>query len=98
MVDVKMDFEAVEGAAGAYDHSAEILEDMMSRSSKIASNLRDGAMKGKAGEELANAFDSRLNASLRRMQEKFTEMESDLRKAVQAAREGIEDSGRGYAQ
>ncbi|MFP3853870.1 MAG: WXG100 family type VII secretion target [Anaerolineales bacterium] len=98
MVDVQMDFEAVEGAAGAYDHSAEILEDMMSRSSKIAASLRDGAMKGKAGEELANSFDSRLNASLRRMQEKFTEMEDDLRKAVEATREALEQSGSRYAQ
>ncbi len=98
MPDVKMDFEAVEGAAGAYDHAAEMLDDMISKSSKVAARLRDGGMKGKAGEELANAFENRLNAALRRMQEKFQDTESDLRNARKAAEEGIEQAASRFAQ
>lgn len=90
MVDQHMDYAEVEEMAQIMRQGVQQLEETDTVMAGVAAKLKDGGLVGDAGEEFQEAISGKLAPSIRRMQDKFTEIANDLMKAIEAMREGVD--------
>ncbi len=91
-VDEKMNYDAMEDMAKAFEQGAQELSEAASRLKQIAQKLDDGAMLGKAGDALADACRQRGGPNLEKLGGKLTEEARDVRDAVRVMQEAVAQS------
>ena len=91
-IDVQMNYGDVEEMQQIFADSASQLEDLNSQVQSWAATLRDGALLGEAGEALAHAFDTVLNAKVVALTEKLQELEGDMAGTLAYFRDGEQDA------
>ena len=85
----QMDFDAMKEQADVFDQAAEAMTQAASRLKGIAQKLDDGAMLGKAGDALADAFRQRGVPALEKLGGKLTEEARDIRDSVRDMQEAV---------
>jgi WXG100 family type VII secretion target len=93
---IKMDYDLMEDMARVFDESAKTMEDVQQQVSSIAQELQDGGLLGQAGEAFADALSTRLAPAIARLEEKFTELKTDVKAAEQDMRDADSTAVRYY--
>lgn len=93
---IKMNFPLMEEMAQAFARGSETLESTINEVNTIAGLLEDGALLGKGGETLAQACRGTLIDALKRLQEKFVELQRDVLGALEDMRNAETDTARLY--
>jgi uncharacterized protein YukE len=89
MVDVKMDYNAMEEMSAAFGRAKSTVETTKSQMTKVAKMLQDGALVGQAGSALGEAINNMLVKKLNLISEKMGEEQKDIKDAVTATRDGV---------
>lgn len=92
----KMNYPMVERMARTMDQSAKCLENCLGEMNKVISTLEQGGLRGDAGAAFSESVRGPLNASLKRLQDKFDELNKDLCKAKKDMEDADKASARGH--
>jgi WXG100 family type VII secretion target len=88
MPDVQMDYELMEQMANKFRAAAQQLDETQAAMEDVAGKMSDGALLGEGGDMFADALRSRLNARLKILSEKMTELSEDVMGAMVDLRDG----------
>jgi len=89
---VKLNYEQAEAMAKTFKEGAAQLQQTMQEMQKLAQMLQEGALLGRGGTEFVSAINSNLCPSVKRMGDKFTELEGDVRAAINFMRQADSES------
>lgn len=93
MTDVmRMVYEDAEAMAQTFNQSTQAVQDTLQAVQSIANQMADGALLGKAGEAFVEVIRNELSSSLTKLAEKFTELEGDVKAAMQYFQEADSES------
>jgi uncharacterized protein YukE len=90
MPDQHMSYPDVLDMAATFRAASQQLDETMMLMVGIAAQMEGGALIGEAGDEFGDALRNKLNKSLQRLQDKFNELDKDLRGAVEYMRDGVD--------
>ena len=83
---IKMNYPLMEEMAQGFRQASETMETAIAEMNQIAQMLTDGALLGRGGQNFEQSVRQTLVTTLQRMQEKFTELASDINAATEAMR------------
>ncbi len=89
---IKLNYEQAEAMAKTFKEGAAQLQQTMQEMQKLAQMLQEGALLGRGGTEFVSAINSNLCPSVKRMGDKFTELEGDVRAAINFMRQADSES------
>ena len=89
---IKLNYEQAEAMAKTFKEGASQLQQTMQEMQKLAQMLQEGALLGRGGNEFVTAINSNLCPSIKRMGDKFTELERDVRAAISYMRQADAES------
>ena len=92
----KMNYPMVERMARTMDQSAKLLEDCLGEMNKVIATLEQGGLRGDAGAAFFQAVRGSLSPGLKRLQDKFEELNNDLRKAEQDMKQADKTAARAH--
>jgi WXG100 family type VII secretion target len=92
--EIKLDYDKADNMAKTFAQSSEQLQDTLQEVQKIANTLEAGALLGQGGQTYVEAIRGKLSPSLSRLIDKFQELESDVRKAIELMKQADEDSAK----
>ncbi|MCB9005800.1 MAG: WXG100 family type VII secretion target [Ardenticatenaceae bacterium] len=92
----KMNYPMVERMARTMEQSAKQLESCLGEMNKVISTLEQGGLRGDAGAAFSQAVRGSLNPSLKRLQNKFEELNKDLRNAEQDMKRADKTAARAH--
>jgi len=78
---IVVNYPMLERMARTMDQSAKRLEGCLGEMNKVISTLEQGGLRGDAGAAFSQSIRGSLNPSLKRLQEKFEELNKDVLKA-----------------
>ena len=79
---IKLNYEQADHMAKTFKQGAQQLQQTMQDMQGIAQLLQEGALLGDGGHAFADAVNSKLCPSLKRMSDKFNELERDVHAAI----------------
>lgn len=89
---IKLNYEQAEQMAKTFKEGAQQLQQTQQEMQKLAELLQEGALLGRGGKEFVSAIQSNLCPSIGRLQNKFTELEGDVKAAIAAMRQADAES------
>jgi uncharacterized protein YukE len=90
---IKMDYPAMEGMEKTFREGTQMLEDTLQKMTAISTKLDDGALLGMTGEAMSTAIREGLCTSIKRLNEKYTELAGDIRSAMNDMKAADQKSG-----
>jgi len=91
---IKMNYPMADAMARTMGQGAKQLEASIGEMNKAVSLLEGGGLRGDAGEAFASAMRGSLLPSMQRLQEKFEEIEKDIRKNIDLKKRADQESKR----
>jgi WXG100 family type VII secretion target len=91
-IDVQMDYEGMEAMAKAFEQGAQAMDQAKGRLKQMAGRLNDNGLKGKSGEALADAIQTRAIPALDRLGNKLNEEARDVRSALKDMQDGVSNA------
>lgn len=88
-VDTRMNYSSMENMQKAFTQAASTLENTARSAKEIARMMQGGALQGMAGDAFVEAINSKLTPRLKALNEKMTELASDIKGAIQFTRDGV---------
>jgi len=89
---IKLNYEQAEQMAKTFKEGAQQLQQTQQEMQKLALLLQEGALLGRGGQEFVNAIQGQLCPSIGRLNNKFTELEGDVKAAISAMRQADAES------
>lgn len=89
---IKLNYEQAEAMAKTFKEGSTQLQQTMQEMQKLMEMLQEGALLGRGGSEFAGAIKGNLCPSIKRMADKFTELEGDVRSALSSMRQADAES------
>ena len=83
----RMVIPLMEDTEQVFQAGSEQLKDTLSQMMSIANVLGEGALLGQAGEAFVDAIQSKLCPAISRLNDKFQELQADVRKAKETMQE-----------
>lgn len=93
---IRLVYDLAEDMAKSFQKGSEQLEQVTSEMQNIATTLEGGALIGRGGTSFVEAIRSQLLPSLTRLNEKFQELDKDVRQAIKFMREEDEQAASGF--
>lgn len=90
---IKMDYRQMQDMSRTFKDSAQQLEATTSEIQRLAQILANGALVGDAGETFCHGLDNVLIPALRRLKDKFVELEGDIIGAMADLRDEDGEAG-----
>jgi WXG100 family type VII secretion target len=87
MPDVQMNYETMEEMAKIFKNGQNQLADTMKAMEGLAQSMEDGALLGEGGDKFADALRSRLAPRIKKLSDKFGELNGDIMGAVKDLRD-----------
>ena len=85
--EIKLDYGLAGDMAKTFQEGAEQLQDVMQEMTQISNMLEEGALLGRGGVAFVDAIRNKLNPSLSKLTEKFTELKGDVEGAIKDMQE-----------
>jgi WXG100 family type VII secretion target len=85
--EIKLDYGLAGDMAKTFQEGAEQLQDVMQEMTQISNMLEEGALLGRGGVAFVDAIRSKLNPSISKLTEKFTELKGDVEGAIKDMQE-----------
>jgi WXG100 family type VII secretion target len=89
---IKLNYEQAEEMAKTFKEGSAQLQQTMQEMQKLAQMLQEGALLGRGGTEFVSAINGNLCPSIKRMGDKFNELERDVRAAINFMRQADAES------
>ena len=89
---IRVVYPDMEEMSRAFLQGVERLEDTLQEMQSIANTLEDGALLGRGGEAYVDAIRSKLCPAISRLNDKFQELDRDIKAAVRYAQEADKKS------
>lgn len=80
---IVMNYPMMAAMATTMSESSKQVETSIGEMNKVVSMLRDGGLRGDAGESFSEAIGTVLVPAMKRLQAKFDELQKDINKAVE---------------
>ena len=90
--EIRVVYPDMEEMSRAFLQGVERLEDTLQEMQSIANTLEDGALLGRGGEAYVDAIRSKLCPAISRLNDKFQELDRDIKAAVRYAQEADKKS------
>lgn len=87
-IDVRMDYAMVEEMSSAFTDAARQIEETIAEINQVVGELQNEVLVGDTGTALTEALRNDLCSSLKRIQDKMTELAGDTIGAVRIMRDG----------
>lgn len=85
--EIKIVYEIAEAMAQTFQQSQQQVNETLSAIQNMASQVEGGALLGLGGDALVQAMREPLSSSLAKLSEKFSELEGDVKAAIQYMQE-----------
>lgn len=85
--EIKLDYGLAGDMAKTFQEGAEQLQDVMQEMTQISNMLEEGALLGRGGVAFVDAIRNKLNPSISKLTEKFTELTGDVEGAIKDMQE-----------
>jgi WXG100 family type VII secretion target len=93
---IRLVYELAEDMAKSFQKGAQVLESTTNEMQGIASTLEGGALLGRGGTAFVEAIKTQLYPGLKRLQEKFRELDGDVKAAIKAMRDEDAKAASGF--
>lgn len=80
---IKMDYGLMEEMSKTFQEGAQQLQQTHREMQQLAQMLEDGALLGKGGAAFTAAINGKLCTSITKLEQKFTQLDQNIRGAVQ---------------
>lgn len=85
--EIKLDYGLAGDMAKTFQEGAEQLQDVMQEMTQLSTMLEEGALLGRGGVAFVDAIRNKLNPSISKLTEKFTELKGDVEGAIKDMQE-----------
>lgn len=85
--EIKLDYGLAGDMAKTFQEGAEQLQDVMQEMTQLSNMLEEGALLGRGGVAFVDAIRNKLNPSISKLTEKFTELKGDVEGAIKDMQE-----------
>ena len=92
--EIKLDYAKAEEMAKTFRQGAAQLQETMQAIQQLAQTLEGGALRGRGGTALVDALRGKLSPAIKRLADKYHEMDGDVKAAIEAMREADKKSAR----
>lgn len=89
---IRMDYSDMADMSKTFQQGAEQLNKTRTEMQNVAKQLSEGALLGRGGTAFTEAINSRLCTSIEKLSRKFTELDGDVKKAVQEMKQADQES------
>ena len=89
---IKLNYEQADHMAKTFKQGSQQLQQTMQEMTKIAQMLEEGALLGQGGQAFVEAIQSKLCPSLKKLSEKYTELEGDVHAAIKFMQQAYAES------
>lgn len=79
---IKLNYEQADHMAKTFKQGAQQLQQTIQEMNKIAQTLEEGALLGRGGQSFVEAIQTKLCPSLKKLSDKYNEMERDVHAAI----------------
>lgn len=90
--EIKLDYAKAEEMAKTFRQGAQQLEDTMQAVQQLAHMLESGALRGRGGTAFVDALRGKLCPAIKRLAEKYGELDGDVKAAIDYMREADQKS------
>lgn len=91
-IDVRMNYETMAQMAKAFNAAKQQLEETQKAVQKLGQTMEGGALQGEGGTAFKAAIDGPLMKALKKLDAKMGELESDIKSARRATKDGVKDA------
>ncbi len=89
---IKLNYEQADQMAKTFKQGSQQIQQTMQEMNNIAQTLEEGALLGRGGVAFVEAIRSNLCPSLKKLSEKYTELEGDVQAAIKFMRQADAES------
>jgi WXG100 family type VII secretion target len=89
---IKLNYEQADHMAKTFKQGAQQLQQTMQEMNNIAQTLEEGALLGRGGSAFVEALRTKLCPSLKKLGDKYTELEGDVHAAIKLMQQADRES------
>ena len=89
---IKLNYEQADHMAKTFKQGAQQIQQTMQEMQSIAQTLEEGALLGRGGVAFVEAVRTKLVPSLKKLSDKYTELEGDVHAAIKFMRQADAES------